>query len=302
MAAWTSRRTGSSTRRALATSHRTTPLSSGWATRRSTCWQPARPCRPCWGSSWLTGMVTKSKFKDTDYVRTEQTCSVNKKKNYRALLGTSKTRIPSVTCRYADYNMFRIGSEADKYRLTYGFYFGGDAGDAFDGYDFGDDPSDKYYTSHNGMQFSTFDSDNDRYDGNCAKQDGSGWWMNRCHAAHLNGKYYTGEETDNRSKYRRFMPGRRYLVTLEVHSELCLLTYRWQVLRKGCRRIWFWQRHYLGDMAQPLVLSERNHDEADPPQPPRSRWTDNRGEGIWRTWTLKSLRNSSTALVSLQKT
>ncbi|XP_037546217.1 fibrinogen gamma chain [Nematolebias whitei] len=94
--------------------------------------------------------------------------------------------------KYADYNMFRIGSEADKYRLTYGYYFGGDAGDAFDGFDFGDDPSDKFYTSHNGMQFSTFDNDNDRYDGNCAQQDRSGWWMNRCHAGHLNGKYYQG--------------------------------------------------------------------------------------------------------------
>ncbi|XP_068176643.1 fibrinogen gamma chain [Antennarius striatus] len=92
--------------------------------------------------------------------------------------------------RYADYNMFRVGSEDDKYRLTYGYYFGGDAGDAFDGFDFGDDPSDKHYTSHNGIWFSTFDRDNDKYDGNCALQDGSGWWMNRCHAAHLNGKYY----------------------------------------------------------------------------------------------------------------
>ncbi|XP_053185284.1 fibrinogen gamma chain [Scomber japonicus] len=94
--------------------------------------------------------------------------------------------------RYADYTMFRVGSEMDMYRLTYGYYFGGDAGDAFDGFDFGDDPSDKFYTSHNGMQFSTFDRDNDKYDGNCAQQDGSGWWMNRCHAAHLNGKYYRG--------------------------------------------------------------------------------------------------------------
>nr|XP_061792102.1 fibrinogen gamma chain-like [Nerophis lumbriciformis] len=94
--------------------------------------------------------------------------------------------------RYADYAMFRVAPEADMYRLTYGYYFGGDAGDAFDGFHFGDDPSDKYFTSHNGMQFSTFDKDNDKYDGNCAQQDGSGWWMNRCHAAHLNGKYYQG--------------------------------------------------------------------------------------------------------------
>lgn len=88
--------------------------------------------------------------------------------------------------------MFQVAPEVDMYRLTYGYYFGGDAGDAFNGFDFGDDHSDKAFTSHNGMQFSTFDKDNDRYDGNCALQDGSGWWMNRCHAAHLNGKYHQG--------------------------------------------------------------------------------------------------------------
>lgn len=96
------------------------------------------------------------------------------------------------SCRYADYAMFKVGPEIDKYRLTYAYYFGGDAGDAFDGFAFGDDVSDKPLTSHNGMQFSTPDNDNDKYNGNCAKQDGSGWWMNQCHAGHLNGKYYTG--------------------------------------------------------------------------------------------------------------
>ncbi|XP_018611716.2 fibrinogen gamma chain-like isoform X2 [Scleropages formosus] len=93
---------------------------------------------------------------------------------------------------HADYAMFKLAPEADQYRLTYAHYYGGDAGDAFDGYDFGDDPTDKFYTSHNGMQFSTRDQDNDKYHGNCAQQDGSGWWMNRCHAAHLNGRYYRG--------------------------------------------------------------------------------------------------------------
>lgn len=92
--------------------------------------------------------------------------------------------------RYADYSTFKIQPEADKYRLTYTYFIEGDAGDAFAGFDFGDDPSDKIYTYHNGMQFSTWDNDNDKYEGNCAQQDGSGWWMNRCHAAHLNGKFY----------------------------------------------------------------------------------------------------------------
>ncbi|XP_076995852.1 fibrinogen gamma chain [Tamandua tetradactyla] len=92
----------------------------------------------------------------------------------------------------ADYSTFRVAPEADKYRLTYTYFIGGDAGDAFDGYDFGEDPSDKFFTSHNGMQFSTWDNDNDKFDGNCAEQDGSGWWMNKCHAGHLNGVYYQG--------------------------------------------------------------------------------------------------------------
>ncbi|XP_062991446.1 fibrinogen gamma chain [Elgaria multicarinata webbii] len=98
---------------------------------------------------------------------------------------------------HADYAHFKLGNEADNYRLMYTFFAGGDAGDAFDGFDFGDDPSDKFFTSHNGMQFSTHDNDNDKYDGNCAAQSSSGWWMNRCHAANLNGKYYQGGTYSN---------------------------------------------------------------------------------------------------------
>ncbi|XP_009675418.1 fibrinogen gamma chain [Struthio camelus] len=89
----------------------------------------------------------------------------------------------------ADYAVFKVGSEEDKYRLTYAYFIGGEAGDAFDGFDFGA-VSDKASTYHNGMQFSTYDNDNDKFEGNCAAEDGSGWWMNRCHAGHLNGKYY----------------------------------------------------------------------------------------------------------------
>ncbi|TKC50652.1 hypothetical protein EI555_010856, partial [Monodon monoceros] len=92
----------------------------------------------------------------------------------------------------ADYATFRVKGESDKYRMTYAYFIGGDAGDAFDGYDFGEDGSDKFFTSHNGMQFSTWDNDNDKFEGNCAEQDGSGWWMNKCHAGHLNGIYYQG--------------------------------------------------------------------------------------------------------------
>ncbi|XP_048855789.1 fibrinogen gamma chain [Brienomyrus brachyistius] len=122
--------------------------------------------------------------------------------NEKMHLITSQSTIPYVlriemtdwegNKKYADYASFKVGPEIDSYRLIYAYHLGGDAGDAFDGFDFGDDASDKIFTSHNGMQFSTSDRDNDKYDGNCATQDGSGWWMNRCHAAHLNGKYYQG--------------------------------------------------------------------------------------------------------------
>lgn len=135
--------------------------------------------------------------------------------------------------RYADYTMFRIGSEADMYRLTYGYYFGGDAGDAFDGFDFGDDPSDKFYTLHNGMQFSTYDVDNDKYsDGNCALQEGSGWWMNRCHAAHLNGKYYSGKKPGNKVCQNPVSGKYTHESTLNSHA---FSSSRWPVHSKGHR-------------------------------------------------------------------
>ncbi|XP_064424089.1 fibrinogen gamma chain isoform X2 [Latimeria chalumnae] len=124
--------------------------------------------------------------------------------NEKTHLITTQSQIPyrlritlkdwSDVTRNADYAVFKLGPEADKYRFTYAYFMEGEAGNAFDGVDFGDDASDKHFTSHNGMQFSTSDSDNDNYQGNCATQDRSGWWMNRCHAAHLNGRYYQGGE------------------------------------------------------------------------------------------------------------
>ncbi|XP_078397992.1 fibrinogen gamma chain [Cetorhinus maximus] len=94
--------------------------------------------------------------------------------------------------RFAQYVGFKVSSEEDKYRLSYGYYVNGDAGDAFAGFAFGDDPSDKFFTSHNYIQFSTVDSDNDKYEGSCAAQDQTGWWLNRCHAGNLNGQYHKG--------------------------------------------------------------------------------------------------------------
>lgn len=162
----------------------------------------------------------------------------------------------------------------------YGYYFGGDAGDAFDGVDLGEDPSDKFYTSHNGMQFSTFDKDNDKYDGNCAQQDGSGWWMNRCHAAHLTGKYYQGTMT-LKMVTSVFKCINRFKT---LNSESALLSSRWKIHGKRCGWTRLWQWHHLADVARPLVLAEGDDHEDHSPQPHHvRRRTAGWRENIWRT-------------------
>ncbi|XP_059502725.1 fibrinogen like 1B isoform X3 [Stegostoma tigrinum] len=78
--------------------------------------------------------------------------------------------------RYATYEKFNVSDEMDKYRLTFGAY-SGNAGDALSG---GLVPEIQWSVSHNGMQFSTSDQDNDRYLlGSCSQETKSGWWFNR---------------------------------------------------------------------------------------------------------------------------
>ena len=77
--------------------------------------------------------------------------------------------------RYALYDTFAIGSEAEDYRLSIGGY-SGNAGDAM------------WY--HNGNRFSTSDRDNDRRENaSCAKQSTGCWWYNHCYWSNLNGVY-----------------------------------------------------------------------------------------------------------------
>jgi len=63
------------------------------------------------------------------------------------------------------YTHFRVGSEETRYTLTIGGYRPGstrDIGDGFSGHNFGH-REDVFLTKHQGMAFSTFDRDNDRY-------------------------------------------------------------------------------------------------------------------------------------------
>ncbi|XP_007889409.1 fibrinogen like 1B [Callorhinchus milii] len=100
--------------------------------------------------------------------------------------------------RYATYENVRVSNEKDGYRLEFGSY-SGTAGDALSG---GSEPQLVWSGGHNGMQFTTSDQDHDRFfQGNCAKENDSGWWFNRCHTVNLNGKYYRhGNYTGNTDK------------------------------------------------------------------------------------------------------
>ncbi|XP_060569084.1 angiopoietin-related protein 7-like [Ruditapes philippinarum] len=75
---------------------------------------------------------------------------------------------------YAKYSKFKIYPEEDNYKLEVSGY-SGTAGDALE--------------NHNGMMFSTFDRDNDKYDSNCAVKYHGAWWYKSCFYSNLNGQY-----------------------------------------------------------------------------------------------------------------
>ncbi|XP_078364734.1 uncharacterized protein LOC144649152 [Oculina patagonica] len=76
---------------------------------------------------------------------------------------------------YAEYNMFGVMSENDKYELILGNY-SGTAGDSL--------------SYHRGQLFSTQDQDNDNHGVyQCARLHPGAWWYNSCHDSNLNGIY-----------------------------------------------------------------------------------------------------------------
>ena len=79
----------------------------------------------------------------------------------------------------ATYSSFRVDNEKKKYKLHISGFKGYGASDRL--------------AYHNGMYFSTFDRDNDKYVYNCARSCKGAWWYNACHTSNLNGKYKTGQ-------------------------------------------------------------------------------------------------------------
>lgn len=76
---------------------------------------------------------------------------------------------------YAKYSAFAIGSESEKYKLSFSEY-SGSAGDSL--------------ARHNGMSFSTKDRDYDIWVSSCAQRYKGCWWYSDCLDSNLNGIYY----------------------------------------------------------------------------------------------------------------
>lgn len=88
------------------------------------------------------------------------------------------------TTMHAEYDIFRIGDESDKYRMKVGNY-SGTAGDSLR----------SGWIDLNDIFFSTKDRDNDLWHNNCADLYTGGWWFNNCHICNLNGKYIPKKTT-----------------------------------------------------------------------------------------------------------
>ncbi|GFS07028.1 ficolin-2 [Elysia marginata] len=87
--------------------------------------------------------------------------------------------------KFAVYDRFSVAGEDKNYKLTLGSY-SGTAGDSLKSHK---DP----LGYHDGMQFSTYDNDNDKNKGiNCAVACKGAWWYNSCAYANLNGKWQAG--------------------------------------------------------------------------------------------------------------
>ncbi|XP_078483478.1 microfibril-associated glycoprotein 4-like [Ciona intestinalis] len=95
--------------------------------------------------------------------------------------GNHRLRVDMTMCNrskaFAEFSNFAVGGADTNYTLTLdGHETFSTAGDSF--------------THHNGMQFSTYERDNDIHDSkNCAAAFKGGWWFVYCMSANLNGLF-----------------------------------------------------------------------------------------------------------------
>ncbi|XP_059175499.1 ficolin-1-like isoform X2 [Physella acuta] len=77
---------------------------------------------------------------------------------------------------YAVYRGFKVENEAAKYKMYSMSFSGGNVENLF--------------IHHNGMKFTTIDSDNDIWSPvNCAEERSGGWWYSNCHWVNVNGEW-----------------------------------------------------------------------------------------------------------------
>ncbi|XP_050075383.1 angiopoietin-1-like [Anopheles maculipalpis] len=96
---------------------------------------------------------------------------------------------------YAKYDQFVISDENDQYKILKLKGFIGSAGDSFEA---------------EGMRFSTYDYDNDKFDQNCAAITHGAWWYKSCGASNLNGLYLNGPTLEKTGVYWNTFRGYNY--------------------------------------------------------------------------------------------
>ena len=89
--------------------------------------------------------------------------------------------------QYALYKKFQVGNQDTRYMMHVSQHSGTAT-------------NIRSFEFHNGMKFSTFDSDNDLYaGGNCGREYKSGWWFESCFYNNLNGVYRPGGQVTGRA-------------------------------------------------------------------------------------------------------
>ncbi|XP_063197208.1 fibrinogen-like protein 1-like protein [Chroicocephalus ridibundus] len=132
-----------------------------------------------WEESWTTYKYSFGNMRGDHWLGTQYLHLLTQQGTYKVrFIVRNKANIT----HYAEYDIFRVESEASGYPLRLG-RFSGD----------GDDYLTSYYPKkggiHDNMKFSTTDRDQDQYSGNCANSYG-GWWYDKCQNVLLNGKRY----------------------------------------------------------------------------------------------------------------
>uniref|UniRef100_A0A4W4H2G7 Fibrinogen C-terminal domain-containing protein n=1 Tax=Electrophorus electricus TaxID=8005 RepID=A0A4W4H2G7_ELEEL len=105
------------------------------------------------------------------------------KKNYELRVDLEDFERKKVYAKYTSFGIspMAINAELDGYKLHVSGFEDGGAGDSL--------------SYHSGSKFSTFDKDQDSYEGNCALSYVGAYWYNTCYSSNPNGIYTWGTDS-----------------------------------------------------------------------------------------------------------